>query len=106
SPPGVMSNVYSRAVTPSKFDTVPLMTINPATPNPVTSSLNETLNGIAVSLVGLDDGVNNVAVGPVVSNVRVTVFEAGLPLPAASWAAFAATATETSPAWAGFISTR
>jgi hypothetical protein len=73
--------------------------------NPVTLSLNVTVNGIGLMLVGPGDADEvTVADGAVRSDVSVTVFDAVLPLPAASWAAPALTVTATGPSPVGVTS--
>src|SRR6476646_8962277 len=77
-------NVYVWALTIVKFDTAPFITVSPAAVNPVTSSLNVTVNGTEARLVGFGATVVMAAVGAVVSITKWNPEDAVLTLPAAS----------------------
>ena len=87
---------------PVKSDTVAFVGVTSAAVNPVTASPNVAVTTIA-PFTGLA-AAESVSVGPTLSNVRASRFDAALPLPAPSCPASAGTLTVTAPWPAGVTS--
>ena len=85
---------------PLKFETVAFAGVTSAAVNPVTASPNVAVTAMA-PLTAVGAGLVRASVGDVPSNTRVRALLAALPLPAASWAAPAATVAPNGPSAAG-----
>ena len=96
---GVRVKVYV-VPEPLKFDTAAFVGVTSVAVNPVTASPNVAVTTTGPFTVG-GAAEERASVGGVPSNVRVKALLAALPLPAASWAAPAATAAPNGPSTEG-----